>query len=73
MKSSGNREVRTIMHAYKVLNKHNRRLLLSIAEALVECSNAGRAHRPEKTARSLEALADGARGPATTSCGLICG
>jgi transcriptional regulator with XRE-family HTH domain len=66
--TTGTGTVRNVLlQAYGILNQNDRRLLLSIAEALVECSNAERAHRPEKTARSREALADGARGPATTS------
>jgi transcriptional regulator with XRE-family HTH domain len=56
-----------LMQAYGMLNQNNRMLLLSIAEALVECSSADRARGPEKPARSLEALVDGVRGPATSS------
>ena len=40
-----------LLYAYGVLNQHDRVLLLSIAEALVECS--GRVNGPPKTRRSL--------------------
>ena len=53
-----------LMHAYGMLNQNDRRLLLSIAEALVECSNVDRAQRPEETERSDGALASGDRGRA---------
>ena len=64
----GVRAVRhVLLEAYGMLNQHNRMLLLAIAEALVECSSADRASRPEKIARSLGALADGVRVRTTNS------
>ena len=53
-----------LMHIYGMLNQNDRRLLLSIAEALVECPNADRAHRSDETARSDGVPAGGARGRA---------
>ena len=61
-----------LMHIYGMLNQNDRRLLLSIAEALVECSNADRPHRSDETARSDGVLAGGARTRArnpSTTCG----
>jgi transcriptional regulator with XRE-family HTH domain len=52
-----------LFQAYAVLNQQNRILLLAIAEALVECSSTYRTHRPQKTTRSLGALAGEFRGP----------
>ena len=43
-----------LLYAYGVLNQHNRMLLLSIAEALVECS--GRVNGPKKTMKWQETL-----------------
>jgi transcriptional regulator with XRE-family HTH domain len=51
-----------LFHAYAALNQQNRILLLAIAEALVECSSADRAHRPKKATSSLRALAGEFRG-----------
>lgn len=56
-----------LLHAYGILNQSDRVLLLSIAAALVERSNAGRVHRPEKAASKAMALANEHRGPATNS------
>jgi len=48
-----------LFHAYALLSRQNRILLLSIAEALLECSRADRVHRSgsDRTARSMEAIA----------------
>jgi len=54
-----------LMQAYGMLSQNDRMLLLSIAEALVECSNADRAHRSEKTARSPGGFAGEVRGATT--------
>jgi DNA-binding XRE family transcriptional regulator len=56
-----------LMHAYGMMNQRDRTLLFSIAEALVECSNADRAHRSDETARSDGVLAGGTRGRARNS------
>ena len=46
-----------LFHAYAVLNQRNRLLLLSIAEALVECASTDQVRRPKKTTSSMRAVA----------------
>jgi transcriptional regulator with XRE-family HTH domain len=66
--NTGNRDIQNILiHAYGVLNQHNRMLLLAIAEALIECSSTDRVHRPRKAARSRRARAGEVRETTTTS------